>query len=404
MGRTLAELLAKDHMLVAGLCGGVSCDGVDAALCEISGGGAKALAIKLVGYHDEPFSAALRQKVIAACEGQPCPVTELCRLHFRLGHSFARAAEKLLEKAGRKPAELDLISSHGQTVSHLPPRTDMGIGATGLTKRGSTLQIAEPAMIAERLGVAVVSGFRARDIAAGGQGGPLAPYVDYLLYAHPSRTRVVVNIGGIVSVTYLPAGGRRQDILAFDAGPGSLLTDSMVQRTTLGKQRFDAGGALARAGHLDAYTLSELLKHPYLQRPPPKATGREEFGLAYARQLYEWGIRRGVKPSNMLRTATEFIAIAVAETCRRFLLPRGKLDDVILSGGGAQNAVLVERLRHEFGGVPVRMLDEFGVPAKAKQALVYAVLGREAVLGRPGNLPSATGAEGLRVLGQITPP
>jgi anhydro-N-acetylmuramic acid kinase len=403
MSRTLAELRTRDQMLVVGLSGGSSCDGVDSALCEISGGGPAPLRAKLLAYHDEPYSAQMRQMLVSAADGQAVKPADLCRLSFRVGQTFARATERLMQEAKRPLEDVDLVGSHGQALVHLPLHTDAGVMATGITKRGSTLQIGEPAVIVERLKTPVVSSFRARDMAAGGQGGPLGPYVDYLLFSDLNRTRAVVNIGGITTVTYLRAGGRIEEVLAYESGPGCLTMDSLVRTMTMGKSSYDEGAKTAEKGRLDDYLLRDMLKHPYLHRAPPKSTSRAEFGTPYAKKLYEWGISRGIRPSDILRTVTEFTALALAESFRNFLMPKGKLDEIIFSGGGVLNHVLLERLRKEFGGDAVHLSEEYGIPPKAKQALVCAVLARETVLERPGNLPAATGAEGPRILGQITP-
>jgi len=404
MRKTVSQLRARDQLLVAGLSGGTSCEGVDAALFEISGGGEQPLQVKEIASHDEPYSAELRRRVIGAAEGQPLSVEDLSRLHFRVGSTFARTVERLLRQAGRSAEELDLIGSHGQSLVHLPPRMDTGIGATGLLRRGCAFQLGEPAMIAEALRIAVVSDFRARDMAAGGQGAPLGAYVDYLLFSRADRNRAVVNIGGVTHVTYLPAGGQPGQVLAYDSGPGSLVMDSLVQRMTLGRQRLDRDGLLAQNGRVDGRILEELLQNPYFQRPPPKSTGREEFGMTYARRLYERGVQRGVKPSDTLRTATDFTAIVLAQSFQRHPPPQGQPEEIIVSGGGAHNPVLMARLRQEFGPERIHPSDEYGISMKAKQPLVYAVLARETILDRPGNLPSATGADGPRALGQITPP
>lgn len=404
MGRTLRELFEKDKMLVIGLISGTSCDGVDAALCELSGEGRGELKVKLLACHTEPYSETLSRKLIEICNTQKGRAEDVCRLNYRVGETFARGAEQILEQAGLKKEDLDLVGSHGQTIAHLPPRSDVGINATGVMQRlGSTLQLGEAATIAERLEVPVVSNFRARDMAAGGQGAPLVPYVDYLLFSQPDRSRAVINIGGISNITYLPAGGTPEATLAFDSGPGNMIIDSLIQLMTQGKQRYDKNGETALKGQVDGYILSELLNHPYLKIPPPKSTGREEFGADYAQHIYQWGIGRSVKPTDILRTATAFTAITLADAYKRFLEPKGKIDEIVISGGGALNAVLMERMSKEFGGAPIKRSDDFGIPMKAKEAVAFAILARETVRGRPSNLPSATGASGPRVLGQISP-
>lgn len=403
MGRAPNEWTDQEPMRVIGLISGTSCDGVDAALCEISGSG-RELKVKLLGYRTEPYSEALRNRVLAVNDPQRGRTDELCRLNFRVGWTFARAAKHLLKECGVPARDVDLVGSHGQTVAHLPPRSDTGIGATGVVRgMGSTLQIGEAAVIAEELGAPVVSNFRARDMAAGGQGAPLVPYVDYLLFSDAELNRSVVNIGGISNLTWLPAGGQLEATLAFDSGPGNMLIDALIQRMTRGKERFDRDGRTARQGRCDPYLLGELLKHPYLQRKPPKSTGREEFGLEYAERIYILGIGRDIKPTDILRTVTEFTALTLADAHRRFLPGKARAEEIILSGGGALNKVLMERLRTELKDVLVRPSDDFGIPMKGKEAIAFAILARETALGRPGNLPSATGADGPRILGQITP-
>ncbi|MCZ7646965.1 MAG: anhydro-N-acetylmuramic acid kinase [Planctomycetota bacterium] len=404
MPKSLHEQLnPPDPMRVIGLISGTSCDGVDAALCEIGGEGQGHVQIKLLDFVTEPYSKKIQQDVLKVSRGES-RTEEVCRLNFRLGATFARAAMSVLMKAGLKPSDIHAVGSHGQTVAHLPPRFDSGIMATGISERiGSTLQLGEAAMIAEQLEVPVVSNFRTRDMAAGGQGAPLIPYIDYLLLTHPEHARLAVNIGGITNFTYLPAGAQEEEVLAFDTGPGNMLIDAMIQLMTLGKQGYDKDGELAAQGEVDGYILSELLKHEFLKRKPPKSTGREEFGLAYAKQLYEWGIKRAVKPKDTLRTVTDFTAIALSEAYKNWIEPKGRIGEIIVSGGGALNATLMARVKKEFGKVEFHLSDDFGLPVKAKEAIGFAVLARETLRGRPGNLRSATGAFGPRILGQITP-
>jgi len=400
---TLIELLQKERQLAIGLMSGTSCDGVDAALCEIEGAG-HGLKVRLVDFVTQPYSGTVRRTLLEISDSKTISRDDLCRFNFRLGNAFARAAMAVIEKAKIKTTDVDVIGSHGHTLAHLPPRTDAGISGSGLIDRfGSTWQIGEPAMIAEQTGIPVVFNFRTRDMAAGGQGAPLVPYVDYLVLSSTEKSRVVVNIGGITNVTYLPKSGRPEDTLAFDTGPGNMLIDGLVSLMTTGKQNYDKDAELARQGDVEGFILNELLQHPYLKLPPPKSTGREEFGTAYTKHLYEWGIRKGVRPKSVLRTATDFTAIALADACKRYIMVKGPVDELIISGGGALNPLLMERIRAEFEGHPVLLSDDYGLPIKAKEAICFAILARETILGRPSNLPSATGAAGPRILGQICP-
>jgi anhydro-N-acetylmuramic acid kinase len=396
----LSRLEGKTTHLVVGLMSGTSADGVDASLSEISGEGRGGLKLRLVAEHTEPHPDLLREKILQACEPGGGTAAELCELNFLLGEAFAAATNALLATAGVKAEDVDLIGSHGQTISHIPPRT--GDGAYQL---GSTLQLGEPAVIAERTGILVVSNFRTRDMAAGGQGAPLVPYVDYLLFSSDSASRLVLNIGGISNVTYLPAHGDPDAMIAYDTGPGNMVIDAMVQFMTRGQQTYDADGEIAASGTVHRELLDEMLKHEFLKQPPPKSTGREEFGNKYAGKMYAWGADHGkvIMPRDAIATATRFTALTIAQSVKTFLLPKGPIDELIVSGGGALNPVLMEHLQNELPGMRVTLSDQYGLPLKAKESISFAVLARETALGRPTNLPSVTGAAGRRILGQITP-
>lgn len=417
----LAALLGKPSHLVIGLMSGTSADGVDAVLCELSGEGRGGLKVKLLAESSQPYPDFIREKVLQACEGRKAPASqpgstvfrisrdlsgaavgpaELCELNFLIGEAFASAANAVLDAAHVRKEDVDLIGSHGQTIWHIPPRTE-----AASFQLGSTLQLGEPAVIAERTGIPVVSNFRTRDMAAGGQGAPLVPLPDYLLFASDSSTRLVLNIGGICNVTYLPAGGGIDATVAYDTGPGNMVLDAMVQFMSGGEQSYDEDGAIAASGTINRELLEEMLKHPFLQRPPPKSTGREEFGVAYAREMYNWGASQGkvILPRDAIATATRLTALTIAESLKKFVLPKGPLDEMIVSGGGALNPVLMQYLTNELSNVTIVTSDKYGIPVKAKESIAFAILARETALGRPANLPSVTGAAGPRVLGQITP-
>jgi anhydro-N-acetylmuramic acid kinase len=381
----LHALKAKKSRRIIGLMSGTSADGIDAALVEVEGCG-PGTRVKVLAFDTAPLEEALRRGVFSLF-GPGATLDELCQLNFALGEAFARAALEVIAGAGLKPEEVDLIGSHGQTVRHLPR------GAPA-----STLQIGEPAVIALRTGLPVVADFRPADVALGGQGAPLVPLVDYLLFSHGLRSRALLNIGGIANATLLPAGGEAAQVRAFDLGPGNALIDGAAAHFSEGRESFDREGRWAASGRVDQALLDRLMGHPFLQLPPPKSTGREEFGAALLEELLAG---RALSPPDWLATLTAFTARAVAEGLKRFSLPSAPVDEVWVSGGGAHNLHLMELLRAELPGARVEKLDLLGVAADAKEAVAFAVLANETLMGRPGNLPSATGAARPAVLGKI---
>jgi len=381
-------------MLVVGLMSGTSMDGITAALVDIRDlpGGSEKLRVELVAHETVPFSMELRERLITLSESGS--IQELCVLNFYLGELFADAALRVIKKAGKCPHEVDLIGSHGQTVCHLP----RGLDAAGEFSRPSTLQIGEIDVIAERTGITTVGDFRPRDMAAGGEGAPLIPYVDYVLFADPERSRVLLNIGGIANVTYLPAGVDLNGVKAFDTGPGNMVIDRIVQEVSGGKKRFDMDGAMAASGRIDQEFLRELMQHPFIHRPPPKSTGREEFGESFANQLFKEARRRGLGPEDLVATVTAFTVESIVENCRRFL---GPFEELIASGGGAYNLTIMRWLAERLPGVKVTTTEEYGIPVQAKEAVGFAVLAYQALKKRPNNVPAATGAKKHVVIGKI---
>jgi anhydro-N-acetylmuramic acid kinase len=409
---------ANEGRLCVGLISGTSADGIDAALVRIAGAGGEAR-LELIAFASTPYPNEVRAELLALyADDAPHAVARLCSLNAVLGDLFAEAALAVCREAGVAPAALHVIGSHGQTVWHEPgPDPAWPLSTT------STLQIGEPAVIAERTGARVIGDFRVADIAAGGQAAPLVPYFDWVVLRHPTRTRAVQNIGGIGNVTSLPAGCDLTDVRAFDTGPGNMVIDGLATLLTGGAATFDRDGAFAAAGSVDPALLDELMRDPYLAAPPPKTTGRERYGLAFARRILDevrassFELRAldeaplasgaGVVPEvqrralDLIATATAFTARSIADAYRRWLPP---VDEVMVGGGGSRNPTLMGMLRAEFAPVPVEPVEAFGVDARAKEAMAFALMAHDALAGLPTNVPGATGARQAVTLGKLVPP
>jgi len=384
----LAELAVKEKLRVAGLMSGTSADGVDVAIVDMGARG-----VKLRAFATVPYPSALRRQVLEVSEPGGGRVDEVCLLNFALGETFASALKTVVRKKRIALHSIELTGSHGQTVCHLP-----GAGR----RSGATLQIGEPSVIAERTGITTVADFRGRDIAAGGQGAPLVPYADYVLFRHRAKSRAVQNIGGIANVTFLPASAHLVDVIAFDTGPGNMVIDSVARLATRGRSRYDTSGKLARKGKVDERLLARLMRHRFLKRRPPKTTGRRAFGKAFSEDLYASARRKGASPRDILATVTAFSARSIALAYEWFLA--GMPDEVVLSGGGAHNRTLVSMLTAELPEkTKVLTSDAFGIPVDAKEAVAFAILARETIRGAAGNVPSATGAKRPVILGKIVP-
>jgi len=379
---------------VIGLMSGTSADGVHAALVELAGGG-ETTAVRLVDFSHTHYAEKLRKEIFRLFEPE-CPASHACGMNFALGEVFAAAAQRLAEAHGGIET-IHLIASHGQTIAHLPePRSRATAGA-------STLQIGEPAVIAERTGVTVVGDFRVADVAAGGQGAPLSAFADYLLFRHPAQGRAIQNLGGIGNVTFLPAGCRLEEVIAFDTGPGNMLIDGVTCAVTDGRLSCDMNGELAAQGSVDDALLAWLMEHEFISRQPPKTAGREEFGSALAEDFLARAREKGLSAEDLIATATAFTAESLADAYRRFLFPRGRLDKVILGGGGTYNQTLRHWIEERLPGIAVYTHEDFGIPGHAKEALAFAILGNETMLGRPSGLPCVTGAKRPALLGKILP-
>jgi anhydro-N-acetylmuramic acid kinase len=408
-------------LLVLGLMSGTSADAIDVALARISGAPPN-VSPKLVNRTSINFPKAIRTEILRVAEQQPITAGELGQLNFRLGEVFADAALTACKRFRITAKKIALIGSHGQTIFHQgQPVPYLG------SPTASTLQIGEPSIIAARTGVTTVADFRPADIALGGQGAPLVPYADYLLYRHPSMGRVSLNLGGIANITVLPAAAKPSQIFAFDTGPANMLIDALVSHFTRGRQRFDKDATIAQAGRAIPALLDELMKDPYLKIAPPKSTGREYYGRAYLKTLLSLARRHQAKPADTIRAATIFTALSVVDALHRFVLPRHKIHQLIISGGGARNPLILAQLtaalaastqaesltrtqraaphvRNKPASSKIELLSsaQLGVPEDAKEAFAFALMAYETFHRRPANLPSATGARGVAILGKIS--
>lgn len=391
--------------ICVGLISGTSLDGIDVAVCRLEGH-AQEVAIELLGFETVPYPKAVRDELFALYEDQRDAVARLCALNVVVGQCFADAAADQLAKAGADRDDVEVIGSHGQTVWH-QPEADSGNPLIV----PSTLQIGEASVIAAVIGAPVIADFRVADMAVGGQGAPLAPYLDWAIFSDPKTSRCVQNIGGIGNVTWLPAGGAVDDVIAFDTGPGNMLIDALVTRLTGRALTYDADGMIGAQGRVDANLLAHLMADPYLGQAPPKTTGREYYGSAMvddvmARTGLPAGAWSGDDPdlrqraADLIATATAFTAQSIADAYRRWLpaMP----GEVYVNGGGARNPLLMRMLHDALEGIPVRATDELGVNADAKEAMAFALMAHDTLAGLPTNIPGATGASRAVSLGKLT--
>jgi anhydro-N-acetylmuramic acid kinase len=382
-------------LIVAGVMSGTSADGIDVALVRILGGGFKPR-FHLLGHDHISYPARVRRAVLAAMNSQRAAVADLSRLNFLLGELYADAIRKAQRSIGS--GKIDLAGCHGQTIYH------QGEAAAFLGKKTAcTWQLGEGAIIAARLGVPVVSDFRPADMAAGGKGAPLVPFLDYVVFSSRRVGRIVQNIGGIANLTAIPAGAKPEQVMAFDTGPGNMVIDQLMQN--LFDKSYDRNGGVAREGKILQPLLEELLRNPYFRRIPPKTAGREEFGREYVK-LFLTRRGRASRPSkaDLVATATALTAKSIARAIKNFVLPGAKYRDYIVSGGGSKNRTLMRMLSAETErlGLSLRASDDFGIPSQAKEAVAFALLAYQTWRRQPGNIPSATGAAKPVVLGKIS--
>ena len=389
--KNLYELANRKHFRVAGLMSGTSADGIDVAIIDV-----KSASQCMVAFETQGYSPSLRKAILRLCDPKTSHVDDICHYNFLLGRLFAQALIKTCQQKKIPLESIHLIGSHGQTIYHIPDGR-----RCGNQKVRSTLQIGEPSIIAELTGITTVADFRPRDIACGGQGAPLVPYTDYLLFGHKRYCRALQNIGGISNVTYLPASGGIDDILAFDCGPGNMVIDMIVSMITKGRSKYDRNGAMAQKGQVHETLLKKFLKHRFFRVQPPKTTGRELFGMVYSQQFYEAGIAMGLSSADIVATATALTAESIAQSYQRFL-PKMP-DQMILCGGGAKNHSLVRMLAERLKDTRLMTTNDFGIDSDAKEAVSFALLAWSTIKGMANNVPSATGASRPAVLGKIIP-
>jgi len=394
-------------MIVAGVMSGTSADGINVALVRFASDGAGRARgpsphktehsdFKLLAHEEYPFPAPIRRAILAMMNAELAHVADLARLNFLLGELYAEAVARTARK---HRAKLDLVGCHGQTLYH-QGEAERFLGR----KLAVTWQTGEGAVIAARLGVPVVSDFRPADIAAGGKGAPLVPFLDYLVYRNQAVGRIAQNIGGIANLTAIPAGASLRQVVAFDTGPGNMVIDAVMEE--LFGKRLDRDGRVAAAGRALDGVIVQLMRAHFFRQKPPRTAGREEFGREYVGQFLQ--ICRGASKADVVATATALTARSIADALQRFVLPRfgvrRRNHEMIVSGGGAKNPTLMTMLRHEIAplGIGLHFSDEFGVPAEAKEAVAFALLAHETWHRRPSNVPSATGAKRAAILGKIS--
>jgi anhydro-N-acetylmuramic acid kinase len=379
-------------MTVMGLMSGTSVDGVDACLARLWME-AGSFRYEILALYSENMPEDLRSRLLKTMREQHISLAEWCALNVAVGELFAKTACGLMRQFSIDASEIDCIGSHGQTLFHWPP-TEAG-------KLGGTLQIGEPTIIAEQTGVPTIADFRPGDMAAGGHGAPLVCFADSLLFADKAIGRCIQNIGGIANVTVLPATSVDLPIIAFDTGPGNMLIDAAMSHF-YGKN-YDANGAIAASGTLNNALFAQLMMHPYLEKPPPKTTGREDFGETFFSALLPQF--PNLSPPDWLATLTRFTAESIAQAYQRWIFPNYTIKEIVIGGGGARNSFLLNCLTQHFEAmgrpIPIKTHADFGIPDQAKEALAFAILAWAARLGIPNNVPSCTGAKHPVVLGKL---
>ena len=384
----------KNSKLDIGLMSGTSLDGVDAALVEISGFGSQAI-VNFKHFTSNPFPDEIRKILLKVSSGEPVSSGIISNLNVLLGQIFSQAVLKLCSECHLTVNQIDLIGSHGQTIFHQSePRKLWGHTVA------SSLQIGEAAILVEQTGVTVVSDFRPRDLAAGGTGAPLIPYVDFVLFRDPILGRVLLNLGGIANLTILPPKCQSNQIRAFDTGPGNMLIDDLTRHFSQGEKQFDAQGQQASSGKIIVPVLENLLSDPFFKKKPPKSAGREQFGQCYTKRIL--AMAELAQEKDIICTATELTVRTIADAIFTNSDNTFELNQLIVSGGGVHNTYLIQRLKNLLPHLEIMTTDDFKIPSDAKEAIGFAILANETFEINANNVPSATGATHPVVLGKIS--
>jgi anhydro-N-acetylmuramic acid kinase len=383
-------------LVVVGLISGTSADGIDGVVARLPANPGLGDVVSLT-HHHVPLLGARREAIFAAFDTPRATAEMICRLNFDVGEWFAEAALETVAVAGFRPDHVDVIASHGQTVFHDPPAPS--------GSRGSTLQIGEPSVIAERTGVTTVADFRVRDMAAGGHGAPLVSFLDDLLFRPETGTRALLNLGGIANVTLLPPRHLGDSVarVACDTGPSNMVLDWIIETVTGGAERFDRDGAMARSGVVDADWLDNLMDDEYYRAPAPKTTGRERYGAEFAARVLSEGRARGLTTNNIVATVTALTGATVADSILANVDHDYPLTEVVAGGGGAHNPAIMAEIARRLPGIRIALVDDYGVASQAKEALLFALLGNAAIRGMVNSMPSSTGARHATVMGKIVP-
>ncbi|HJY64217.1 MAG TPA: anhydro-N-acetylmuramic acid kinase [Ignavibacteria bacterium] len=392
MNNKFIKLLNKKSRLIIGLLSGTSVDGIDAVIVRITGSG-PGIKIKIIDFITHPIPLSVKKSVFKNSSNKTAKIEEITRLNVIVGALFSDAVLKLLKKNKVNASDVDIIGSHGQTIHHLPG-LDKFLGY----KVKSTFQIGDPAIIANLTGITTIGDFRIADCAVGGDGAPLVPYLDYVLFRHKKRNRALLNIGGISNITIIPKNSAKDKVIAFDTGPGNMLIDGVA--TLLFNKGYDKNGMIARNGRLDEELFSYLKSDKYFKLHPPKSTGREHYGSEFIGKIIKKA--KGNVKADLVRTVTEFTAYSVWYNNEMFIKPKHKIDELIVSGGGAENPEIMNSLKKYFKETKVRKMNDFGITVNNKEAVLFAVLANECIAGNAANMKSVTGSTRDVILGKIS--